>query len=287
MNLADSAFISLFILVALSAVACQARKDCSDGSCCSNSTYIEINEPRRSVNSIWKAGQVAICDRVLRWGWYRFTSFVGGKMPEKKVLPNQCGTHAPIWLKGTHPTKKGENVVRKACINALNIDPDGCFDSFNINITKCPGNYFVYYLRPPWYCSAGYCAGYKKTCPYGKEGEPPNCYDFPREFSSDNINNPEIVVQDIPEDNTVSVTLLCKVNILNGIASWRNVTYKIEWFAEGKSLQVETICGGIPPGSLNEKACPDGTLVSKLPGSKYKIGTWGFCNYFVIPQLKS
>ncbi|PFX16674.1 Neurogenic locus notch-like protein 2, partial [Stylophora pistillata] len=98
--------------------------------------------------------------------------------------------------------------------------------------------------------------------------------DFPREFSSDNINNPEIVVQDIPEDNTVSVTLLCKVNILNGIASWRNVTYKIEWFAEGKSLQVETICGGIPPGSLNEKACPDGTLVSKLPGSKYKIGTW-------------
>ena len=80
-------------------------------------------------------------------------------MPERKVSPNNCGTHAPIWLKDTHPIKKGENVVRKACINVLNIDPDGCFDSLSINITKCPGGYFVYYLKPPWYCSAAYCAG--------------------------------------------------------------------------------------------------------------------------------
>lgn len=159
MGLTDFAFISYFVLVALSTVASKAPDDCNDGSCCSNSTYIEINEPRRSIKSIWKVGQVPLCDRGLRRGWYRFTSFVGGKMPENKVLPNNCGTHAPIWLKGTHPTKKGENVVRRACINAFNIDPDGCFDSFNINITKCPGDYFVYYLRPPWYCSAGYCAG--------------------------------------------------------------------------------------------------------------------------------
>ena len=159
MGLADFAFISFYVLVALSTVASRAPDDCSGGSCCSNSTYIEINEPRRSIKSIWKVGQVALCDRGLRRGWYRFTSFVGGKMPENKVLPNNCGTHAPIWLKGTHPSKKGENVVRRACINAFNIDPDGCFDSFNINITKCPGDYFVYYLRPPWYCPAGYCAG--------------------------------------------------------------------------------------------------------------------------------
>lgn len=52
------------------------------------------------------------------------------------------------------------------------------------------------------------------------------------------------------------------------------MTYKIEWFAEGNSLQVETICGGIPPGSSNGDACPNGPLVSKLPGSKYKIGNW-------------
>ena len=155
----DFAFISFFVLVALNTIASQAPDDCNDGSCCSNSTYIEINEPRRSIKSIWKVGQVALCDRRLRRGWYRFTSFVGGKMPEQKMLPNNCGTHAPIWLKGTHPIKKGENVVRRACINVLNFDPDGCFDSFNINITKCPGGYFVYYLRPPWYCSASYCAG--------------------------------------------------------------------------------------------------------------------------------
>ena len=159
MGLTDLAFISYFVLVALSTIASKAPDDCNDGSCCSNSTYIEINEPRRSIKSIWKVGQVALCDRGLRRGWYRFTSFVGGKMPEQKMLPNNCGTHAPIWLKGTHPSKKGENVARRACINVLNIDPDGCFNSFNINITKCPGDYFVYYLRPPWYCSAAYCAG--------------------------------------------------------------------------------------------------------------------------------
>lgn len=95
--------------------------------------------------------------------------------------------------------------------------------------------------------------------------------DFPKEFSSDNIKNPEIIVQ---EGENVSVTLLCKANILNGIASWKNVTYKIEWFAEGNSLQVEKICGGIPPGSSNDDACPNGPLVSKLSGSKYKIGNW-------------
>ena len=52
------------------------------------------------------------------------------------------------------------------------------------------------------------------------------------------------------------------------------MTYKIEWFAEGNSLQVEKICGGIPPGSSNDDACPNGLLVSKLSGSKYKIGNW-------------
>ena len=62
------------------------------------------------------------------------------------------------------------------------------------------------------------------------------------------------------------------------------MTYKIEWFAEGNSSQVETICGGIPPGSSNGDACPNGTLVSKLSGSKYKIGNWVSRNnsYFAL-----
>ena len=71
---------------------------------------------------------------------------------------------------------------------------------------------------------------------------------------------------------------MCKVNVLDGIANWKNVTYRIEWFAEGKSLKTETICGGLPPGGENTDPCPNGPVVSKLSGSgpdpHYKIGNW-------------
>ena len=155
MRFRDAATIICFTFAAfLSSAVCQAPADCN--SCCT--TYKEINDPRRSIKSVWKHGQDPLCDRGLRWGWYRFTSFAGAKMPEKKVPENHCGTQAPIWLDGSHPTKKGENVARRACVNVLDIAADGCYDSFNINIINC-GDYFVYYLRPPWYCAVAYCAG--------------------------------------------------------------------------------------------------------------------------------
>lgn len=133
--------------------ACQLQADCD--SCCK--THRKINEPRRSANSVWKSGQMPLCDRDFQRGWYRFTSFVGQKMPERRVPINHCGTQAPIWLDGVHPTKPGENVVRKACINVFELS-NGCYEALYINITNC-GDHFVYYLRPPWYCAAAYCAG--------------------------------------------------------------------------------------------------------------------------------
>ena len=42
--------------------------------------------------------------------------------------------------------------------------------------------------------------------------------DLPQEFSSDDLDDPEIAVADGEE---IAVTLVCKVNILNGIASWK------------------------------------------------------------------
>lgn len=70
--------------------------------------------------------------------------------------------------------------------------------------------------------------------------------------------------------------MLCSVKVLNGIENWRNVSYKIEWSAEGKSLSKEEICGGLPNGTENAKPCPDapGEVVSRLPATKYKIGQW-------------
>ena len=143
-------------VVFLSTYVCQTKTQ-GCGDCCSHTTYTAIDEPRRSTKAVWSVGDSPICDRSLRWGWYRFTSYTCGKIPEEIVPENHCETHAPIWLNGGHPTKKGENVVRQACVHFFD---NGCFDSFDINITNC-GGYFVYHLRPPPYCVVAFCAGEK------------------------------------------------------------------------------------------------------------------------------
>jgi len=269
--------VSLILLFLSTSVYQTQTQDCGD--CCSFTTYTAINEPRRSKKAVWNVGEEPFCDRSLLRGWYRFTSYTGGEIPEERVPENHCGTHAPIWLNGIHPENEGENVVRQACVHFLG---NGCWDRFDINITNC-GDYFVYYLRPPLYCAIAYCAGDNEPCPYGKEGVFPDCYDPPQEFSSQNLGDPEISF--IPDEEHVEVTLLCRVRVLNGIENWTNVSYKIEWFAEGESLHSESlseeeICGGLPNGAVNGQPCPGeaGELVSRLSGTQYKIGQWISCN---------
>ena len=132
-----------------------AQSDCSD--CCVKGKYKEIDEPRRSIKSIWKVGQNALCDINLPWGWYRFTSFTGGEMPTSIVNPNRCGTAAPVWIKKANPSEKDGTVVREACINLFGIN-NGCSQSFNIKVRNC-SSYYVYFLGPTYSCAVAYCAG--------------------------------------------------------------------------------------------------------------------------------
>ena len=141
-----------------------SQADCS--GCCDTRIHRKINEPRRSINSIWKSGQTALCDRSLSWGWYRFTSYVGGQMPTSHVSPNHCGTVAPVWLQGKHPVSvENGTVTVKACINFFNMS-NGCSQSFNVKIRMCNGTtpFFVYYLRPTYSCAVAYCAGKINPC---------------------------------------------------------------------------------------------------------------------------
>jgi len=245
---------------------------------------MEINDPRRSTKSILEAGQNAICDRALGWGWYRFTSYVGGKMPTEKVDENHCGTIHPIWMKGPHPTRNEETVNRKACINFFGL-LDGCFTQLDIKVRNC-GEHYVYYLGPTFSCSLAYCAGFETPCPYGEVGEPPNCTEPPQVFDNKYLGNPVIGYKE-NEDQTVldsdstAVSLLCKVQLLHGVETWDNVTYKIEWFSEGKRLQEPTLRCQVANGVRNhDAACPDeNILVSQLvPGVSYKPGMWISCN---------
>ena len=136
---------------------------CNNNDCCQRAKHQELDNSLRSTQSRYKPGQVPLCDKDLKAGWYRFMSFVGGEMPTTKVDENRCGTIHPIWLRtptGTHPrpSTMAAPVTVTACVN-INERNGGCFYSFNVGVKFCPGNYFVYYLAPMLSCSIAYCAG--------------------------------------------------------------------------------------------------------------------------------
>ena len=96
---------------------------------------------------------VAKCDRSLSRGWYRFQGLAGKQMPDACVPKQRCGTHAPGWLRGGHPTVTEGAVKRKVCFHWSS----GCCQlSTNIRVRNC-GAFFVYKLSPPPACSLRYC----------------------------------------------------------------------------------------------------------------------------------
>lgn len=62
------------------------------------------------------------------------------------------------------------------------------------------------------------------------------------------------------------------MNILKGIEKWKNVAYRIEWFADGNLTHSDEICGKIPEGDENAIPCPNGDLHSTLNSKGYQIG---------------
>ena len=100
--------------------------------------------------------------------------------------------------------------------------------------------------------------------------------DLPTEFSSDYLGEPTITYRYL-DDNEMKVSLLCNASIFKGIEKWLNVTYRIEWFAEGKSLKSEVVCGGLPPGGQHQAPCQsvaNAEVHSTLEPYKYETGQW-------------
>lgn len=89
--------------------------------------------------------------------------------------------------------------------------------------------------------------------------------DPPKEFSSDYIGDPSInyiVVQESP-----TVPLICKAPLFHGIGTWANVTYLVQWFANGEPLWHDKRC------SDGVASCPQEDYIKfKLEGDMYKIG---------------
>ena len=96
------------------------------------------------------------CDRGIGPGWFRFEGSAGTRMPTSCPPYNRCGTHAPAWLNGGHPTVADGQVSRQVCFHWVN---SGCCEwSTNIKVRNC-GSYYLYYLSgtPGGSCSLRYC----------------------------------------------------------------------------------------------------------------------------------
>ena len=120
-------------------------------------SYKSLDNPYRSTGYVAREGiDPMICDYDLQTGWYRFVNEVGGKMPETKVGRGHCGTIAPIWMQGQHPSTAEGTVVRTGCVN-FNNQSGGCIP-IPIKVRNC-NDFFVYRLVAPYGCHMAYCAG--------------------------------------------------------------------------------------------------------------------------------
>ena len=121
-------------------------------------SHNKLNNPYRSTGYVAREGiDPMICDLNLKAGWYRFVNKVGGMMPENKVDRLQCGTIAPIWMQGIHPSTADGIVDRTACVNFKNL-LNGCIP-ISIKVKHCNSSFFVYHLVAPFGCQMAYCAG--------------------------------------------------------------------------------------------------------------------------------
>ncbi|KAK3753042.1 hypothetical protein QZH41_008768, partial [Actinostola sp. cb2023] len=105
-------------------------------------------------------GNVLKCDKrteIINGQWYRFTGAAGTRMPTSKVPTNRCGTHAPGWMVGRHPSKAQGIVGRTVCFHWSG---NQCRWRQNIQVRNC-GPFYVYRLYKPPACWLRYCGNGK------------------------------------------------------------------------------------------------------------------------------
>lgn len=93
------------------------------------------------------------CDANLTPGWYRFRGGTGKQMATSCVAIKHCGTLAPGWMNGSHPTVAEGATAVQVCFHwAMNC----CHRPSTIRVRNCSG-FYVYELKKPPQCSLRYC----------------------------------------------------------------------------------------------------------------------------------
>ena len=118
---------------------------------CSN--YKSLNAANR-LESFTGQNPVGCDKRDITPGWYRLTGVAGNpQMPTTCPPVRRCGTHAPGWIKGQHPSVADGEVTREVCYHWTN---NCCRWKNNIKVKNC-GAFYVYKLQKTPVCSLRYC----------------------------------------------------------------------------------------------------------------------------------
>ena len=123
---------------------------------CQNYQILSNGDRKNTYMSAYTAGNRVGCDNNLGPSWFRFLGDAGTQMATSCLEINRCGTHAPGWLNGTHPTVDEGQVTRKACFRYWN---DCCVWFIDIQVRNC-GDFYIYYINktPPEHtCHLRYC----------------------------------------------------------------------------------------------------------------------------------
>lgn len=142
---------------------------------CTN--YLQLNDRTRAASV--PRGNILKCDQYDMPGdpkWYRFTGASGQMMATSCVPKHYCGTHAPGWLSGAHPTSVGQIVNARVCFHW---GGSCCNWNTNIQIKKCNG-FYVYKLHKTPVCWLRYCG----NAGFGESKAEYLKYNFSRLFSA-------------------------------------------------------------------------------------------------------
>ncbi|CAF3310255.1 unnamed protein product [Rotaria socialis] len=117
-------------------------------------TYSSINDMSRLSNY----SSCCYCDSSYN-GWYRFIGASGSQLITFPVNTGFCGTNAPGWWNGTHPSTVGATANGNFCANYAGYICNPSYSIASVLATNCSG-FYVYYLVPlacpgiyPRYCT--------------------------------------------------------------------------------------------------------------------------------------
>ena len=117
------------------------------------SSYTTLNSTDHCVHSTGNTSKCDGNDLSSIPKWYRFSGVAVTLMSTSAVPKFRCGTHAPGWMNGEHPSKNEGAVSRKVCFHWKS---NACLWNIQITVRNC-GSFYVYKLPRTPTCDLRYC----------------------------------------------------------------------------------------------------------------------------------